>query len=629
MTKNLRLCSLAFHGPVRDSAYIRFGPGLNVIYGTSEAGKSFILDAIDFMLGGKGPLRDIPERIGYDRVLLAMETSDGEEFTFSRSTEGNAFRVYDGIFDETLPEGDGKILADVHSDRNDDNLSAFLLAKIDLSHKRLRRNKRGDTNNLSFRNLAKLLIVSEEEIIQQRSPLSDGNYAADTPSTAAFKLLLTGVDDSALAAAQARSPEAQTRGAQLDLLDQLIQSYRRQVKELAGPPADLEDQLGRLEKSMEAQSEQLSLSEDTFKKYTVDRRNLARRHEEVQNHLSDVTALLERFTLLGAHYRSDIERLKAIEEAGSLFGALGQANCPLCGAAPEHHQTTDDCNGNVDRVVAGARVEIAKIELRQRELAETVNTLRSEAVGLERRLPNLEERLSFVSTEIERVVAPNLRQLRTSYRKLADKGGEVREALAIYRGLTDLEDRKAQLEKEDEAQGGTTVSDVDLPASVADRFAALVLEILTDWHFPKIERVHFDLKIRDLVINGKNRTSYGKGLRAITHTAFTIGLLEYCRRFNTPHPGFVLVDSPLLSYKAPEGGEDDLRGTDLKDQFYNYLSKLGDNRQVLVIENTDPPGTIQALPQTVEFTGRQGVGREGLFSTVPPAQAEPTSPDNI
>ena len=621
MTKGLRLHSLAFHGPARGVASVGFGPGLNVIYGTSEAGKSFIVDAIDFMLGGKGPLRDIPERVGYDRVLLAMETLAGTQFTLLRSTEGGAFRVYDGLFDETMPEGEGRILSDTHSDRNEENLSAFLLSKIDLSHKRLRRNKRGDTNNLSFRNLARLLIINEEEIIQQRSPLSDGNYTADTSNTAAFKLLLTGVDDSALATAQAKSPEAQTRGAQLDLLDQLIQDYRRQVKELAGPRAELEDQLGRLENTMESQSEALSLSEAEFKKYTIERRDLAKRLEDAQNHLSEVTALLDRFTLLGAHYRSDIARLEAIEEAGSLFGALGSANCPLCGSAPEHHGATDDCEGNIERIVAGARVEIAKIKLRQRELTETIRGLRDEAVTVERRLPSLKARLSTVSGEVERVVAPNLQQLRSSYRKLADKGGEVREALAIHRGLVDLEERKARLEKEDDAQGGgANVSDTELASSVTDKFAALVQEILTEWHFPKIERTHFDLKNRDLVINGKSRISYGKGLRAVTQSAFTIGLLEYCRRQDTPHPGFVVLDSPLLSYKAPEGGEDDLRGTDLKDRFYDYLTKLKEDRQVLIIENTDPPLNIQSLPQTIEFTGVEGKGRAGLFS-VPPETA--------
>lgn len=46
----------------------------------------------------------------------------------------------------------------------------------------------------------------------------------------------------------------------------------------------------------------------------------------------------------------------------------GDATCPLCGALREHHRLSEDCDGNIDRAVAAARAEIAKIEMRQSEL---------------------------------------------------------------------------------------------------------------------------------------------------------------------------------------------------------------------------------------------------------------------
>src|SRR6185312_13968493 len=231
MAKGLFVRSLSFHGPDRTPATVTFGTGLNIIYGASNTGKSFIVDAIDFMLGGRGPLRDIPERVGYDKVLLAIETAEGQSFSLMRSTAGGAFSMFNGIFAETLPDLEGSLLADQHNDRREDNLSAFLLSKLDLSHRRIRRNQRGDVQSLSFRNLARLAIINEEEIIQQRSPLSDGNYTADTANSAVFKLLLTGVDDSSLMTAQRQTPEHQARGAQQDLLDQLIDEQRKKVRE--------------------------------------------------------------------------------------------------------------------------------------------------------------------------------------------------------------------------------------------------------------------------------------------------------------------------------------------------------------------------------------------------------------
>ncbi|MEA3004450.1 MAG: hypothetical protein QOH81_3238 [Sphingomonadales bacterium] len=622
MTEGLRIRYLSFHGPVRDIALVEFGPGLNVIYGASNTGKSFIVDAIDFMLGAKGPLRDIPERVGYNQVSLGVETSADEKFTIVRSVEGGPFMVYPGLFPGALPDGEGVALADQHNDRRDDNLSAFLLAKVDLSHKRVRKNKAGATNSLSFRQIAHLIIINEEEIIQQRSPLSDGSYVGDTANTSVFKLLLTGVDDSALMAALARSPEDQTREAQLDLLDQLIGDYRRQVKDLAGSD-ELEDQLDRLDQTMERHTAQLSVSEAEFREQANKRRDVARSVEDARNRLTEVTALLERFQLLNVHYKSDVARLQAIQEAGSLFGALGDADCPLCGATPENHRTSEDCGGNVEQIVEAASAEIAKVTVRQHELVQTIETLRKEAASFEKRLPLLEERMSSLSKQIDVVVAPNLRQLRTTYKQLADKGGEVREALAVHRGLVDLEQRKDRMEREGEAAvNATNVADIDLSTSTADKFSTLVLGILKAWHFPEIERVHFDMKIRDLVINGKNRTSYGKGLRAITQSAFTVALMEYCRQYDTPHPGVVVLDSPLLSYREPEGASDDLRGTDLNDHFYEYLAALGANRQAIVVENTDPPAVIQSSPQSIMFSGIPGKGRAGFF---PPEAPKGTS----
>ena len=74
-TPGFRLRFLGFFGPQKTPATVTFGPGLNVIYGASNTGKSFIVEAIDFMLGGKPPLRDIPERVGYDLVLCKRHLS--------------------------------------------------------------------------------------------------------------------------------------------------------------------------------------------------------------------------------------------------------------------------------------------------------------------------------------------------------------------------------------------------------------------------------------------------------------------------------------------------------------------------------------------------------------------------
>jgi hypothetical protein len=620
----LRLRHIVFHGPSREAAALEFGPGLNVIYGASECGKSFVVEAIDFMLGGKQQLRDIPERIGYDRILLGLETLAGEQFTLLRSVDGGAFRAFSGLHLQPPAEGIEVIeLADQHSEKNYSNLSMYLLQRCAMDGKRVRKNKQGETNSLSFRNLARLLIVDETEIISQRSPLSDGNPTADTPNFATFKLLLTGVDDAALVSNKPKAPEDQSRDAQLDLLDQLLDEHRERLAELTKHPDELEDQLQRLEGTLSEHGTQLATTDAQYRELIDRRRDTRKRLEEGRDRRAEIAGLLERFTLLDRHYVTDMARLRGIEEGGTLFEVLSHGPCPLCGAAPAHHQGDSDCDGNTEAVVGAARSEIAKIELLRTELADTVTNLEREAAGFDRRLPKVDEELRKLSRGIEQLVAPKLTRLRATYAGLADKRGEVREALAIYKSIKDAEARRLKIENSADGQKDGVVSEGDLSAAVAEAFALQVEAVLKDWDFPEAERVFFDAKSRDLVIAGKLRTARGKGLRAITHAAFTVGLLQFCKTKDTPHPSFVILDTPLRAYREPEGSEDDLTGTDVNVKFYDYLAGLPENRQVIIIENTDPPESIKARPQVTMFSKNPHSGRYGFFPIVAEPKALP------
>lgn len=613
-TSGFHLRSLGFFGPQKPPATVTFGPGLNVIYGASNTGKSFIVEAIDFMLGGKPPLRDIPERVGYDLVLLAIEASDGKLFTLWRSMDGGSFRLYEGLH-QTPPSADTphKQLDEKHSDRNDANLSSFLLGLCSLNGKRVRKNSRNETNSLSFRNIARLMIVNETEITQQSSPLFDGNPIDNTPNLATFKLLLTGTDDSALVASNKREPEELSREAQLQLLDQLLDDYRDRLKELTNSPKELEEQLGKIDDSLRQQAAQVNTTESQFQEVAGKRRELRKKLEESRERRAEVGAMLERFGLLDKHYKSDIERLRGIEEGGTLFNVLGAGHCPLCGAAPEHHRAGAECDGNIDAVVQAARKEIAKIEVLRSELATTVSNLEREGASFDRKMPAALKELKSISEAVDEFISPKLSKLRKSYSEFADKRAEVREALALYTTVQDMERRRADLEKGSEDEKGGTPASTDIPTTVAHSFAKTVEGILTDWHFPEAGDVYFDSKTRDLVIAGKSRSAFGKGLRAITHAAFTLGLLAFCRARQTPHSSFVVLDSPLLAYREPDGTEDDLTGTDLQERFYANLEALPSDTQVIVVENTDPPANIRARDQSQMFGKNPYHGRYGLF----------------
>ncbi len=100
---------------------------------------------------------------------------------------------------------------------------------------------------------------------------------------------------------------------------------------------------------------------------------------------------------------------------------------------------------------------------------------------------------------------------------------------------------------------------------------------------PNSDDVHFDKEMGDFVINGKHRISNGKGHRAITHAAATLGLMKYTEENELPHLGFSILDSPLLAYEEPENEEDDLSGTDVNIKFFDSLSAWK-TKQIIVLK---------------------------------------------
>ena len=437
--------------------------------------------------------------------------------------------------------------------------------------------------------------------------------------------MLTGTDDSALIARKDEGNEALSREAQLNLLREMADDYRQKVREIASQPKELEQQLERLDSTLRQHADQLASTEADYKAALLRRRDLRSRIEAGQERREEIDSLLERFDLLGRHYMSDLARLLAIEEAGTLFNVLGHGPCPLCGAAPEHQHQTAECEGDTDTIVAAARAEAAKIELLQVELAETVLGLKREAVNFDRRLPRLEGDLSSVTEEIQQLISPKLTQARNSFTGISEKRSEVREALTFNQTLQDIEQRRERLLATPEPDKASSVADGDLPSTIAQEFADTVEGILEYWHFPGGTKTFFDPKTRDLVIGGKHRAARGKGLRAITHAAFTIALLAYCRSRLLPHPGFVIVDSPLLAYRAPEGlaartsdaDDVELAGTNLDTYFYKMLLELPDDRQVIVFENTTPSDPILSRASTQFFSGNIELSPFGFF---PPAE---------
>jgi hypothetical protein len=324
-----------------------------------------------------------------------------------------------------------------------------------------------------------------------------------------------------------------------------------------------------------------------------------------------------------------LKRLAAIQQSGQFFVLSDPMPCPLCGAPAEGQRHDAACDGNVDAVTKAAAAEIAKIRLLQSELHETVTSLSTENAGVVKEVAQLGVELKGYQQEIDNALSPDFSDAREKYTKLIEKRSTVIQAIALRNRITAMQRRMDEptrpLKKEELLAEEKSPEVVQyIPTSILREFSMTVSDILQQWHFPGATDVYFDEKTKDVVIGGRQRGSRGAGLCAITYSAFTVALFEYCRSRSMPHPGFVILDSPLIAYKEPMPDDEGISASDLKPRFYEHLEKFAGSQQVFVIDNTDPPPEYAA--KGTHFTANEKAGRYGLF---PPSKVSRSSKGNV
>lgn len=121
----------------------------------------------------------------------------------------------------------------------------------------------------------------------------------------------------------------------------------------------------------------------------------------------------------------------------------------------------------------------------------------------------------------------------------------------------------------------------------------------------------------DIIAGDQLRSAHGKGVRAVLHAAFTIALAQYCFDRDLPHPGFVVLDSPLVTYRPPDQSTstDNEPPEGVVRAFYRDIQDHFDG-QIIVMENTDPLDPLGPDALDIRFTKHVDVGRYGFMPAV-------------
>lgn len=600
---------LSIIGMDKESAEVTFTRGLNVIAGPSDTGKSFIAQCLDFALGSSDTPKDIPQAKGYSSVILEIEAnSDHRVYVLERSFRGGE------VLCKEFGQPD-RVLAAKHQAGKENTVSQFLLDLSGLGTKKVRTNEHGKTRPLSFRDLARLVIVDEEMVIKEGSPVLSGQVIHETAESGVFRLILTGTDDSSIIAKEDPKVAKGRQVGKVELLEDLLKVTREHLAKFGEVWTlnEERDRLIRIESSIQTALVERHAAQASVAPLQT-RRNAA--WTQLRASESKLAVLLElqtRFDMLGEQYESDLRRLSTIAEAGVRLGQLKEERCPMCGALAEHHTFLHvEAPSSPSEVLQACQAEAAKTFKLLHDLQTTRSANAAEVERLRSSRDSEQREVEVLSLELKALMEEHVEVASKRVDDLRDRAENCRTTIALLERIQELESLLEDANKRKKKQK-LDVAGAAVSTAQADSFSKEVEALLKAWHFPNLDRVSFSETDQDVVVSGRARKSHGKGVRAIIRAAFNLALVRLCVEEDRPFPNLVLIDSPLLVYEEPDVDESTFP-QEIKKHFWASLKSSFADAQVIIIENSHQlpsDGTLEGVNLEL-FTGNDQ-GRRGFI----------------
>jgi len=602
LLKKMIINSIEVIGENVKPASLYFFKGLNVIAGPSNTGKSYLIECIKFALGAKAVPKSIKESKGYDTVILTMQEGT-EYFKISRKFELNSATTI------TTNGGQKLVLKGRHKP-DLKNLSNYFLAKIGLNNKLLLLSKEKHTTQaLTLRTLEPIFVVDEKRIVADYSPLGTGQRTETTLEKSLLKTLLTGVDDSRAKDTRNtdESPESIKRS--IKQLEDLMRLIFPDVSGLNQMPIEIQDQISKIDESiqmLDTSIQELVLSKSSFLQQRKDKLIAA---ASVEKEIGEANVLRQRFSLLMEKYESDRSRVIGLSEATLLLDNYGEVSCPTCGSHFDEATTEVD----IGMLLQSAQAETHKIEVQMEDLQGAINQLNETIFTETAEVDRIKARIAEMDFQLQADVGERLKQLVFSKNEFFHKKAELISELTRIEGRNAAQvelDRLRNYGPQDKAS-----YEIDDFSEQLTQFVENVEEILRRWGFPENSPTKFIDKSRDLEIGGTPRKDFGKGYRAIAFSAFILGLMKTLISANR-HPGFVVLDSPLTTYKPADieqGNADESIETDMVYSVYRDLCDSYKENQIIILDNQEPDVDLLPSMSYQHFTRNSNLGRYGFF----------------
>lgn len=582
-------------GSGKTDSIIELSNGVNIIYGPSNTGKTYIVKCIDYMFGSEREPIDIST--GYQYIKIIVRTQCGT-ITMSRKIGENKIEVSSN--DNNVPSG--KYATKASRTNYDKTINSVWLSLIGINDLHLViSNENYKKQILSWRTFSHMFMLTETKIISEYSAILSGRDTSNTAVIASLIFLLSGQDFAETETKDTKEIKEAKKNAvkayinkELFRLSERNQELLAQLKE--NPNIDIAVEIEKIMAEISTNEKRINSSIEENQKI------LAQLYEKNEN-LSECNVLLNRYDELTTQYDADLKRLNFIVDGEANLNASFSTHCPFCDG-----EVVVKKNQNY---IDAAKSDYKKIKLQAKDLESASKELRSEKLSLEQEIGTLMAKKKSIEDLIEKELKPqvfNLKEKLSAYKAAI----ECQKEIDILKKLS--EQKTADMIENDTDEESELKFKVKehLDYSFINELSNGIKSFLENCNYDNLLSVIFDKADMDIVINGKKKSSNGKGYNAYFNSVVAIVLSRYMESKAKYSPDFLVLDSPILSLKEKETKKpsETMRNT--------LFENIVDNQkgiQTIVIENEIPEINYKDA-NIIHFTKEKNNGRYGFLLDV-------------
>lgn len=582
-------------GSGKTDSIIELSNGVNIIYGPSNTGKTYIVKCIDYMFGSEREPIDIST--GYQYIKIIVRTQCGT-ITMSRKIGENKIEVSSN--DNNVPSG--KYATKASRTNYDKTINSVWLSLIGINDLHLViSNENYKKQLLSWRTFSHMFMLTETKIISEYSAILSGRDTSNTAVIASLIFLLSGQDFAETETKDTKEIKEAKKNAikayinkELFRLSERNQELLAQLKE--NPNIDIAVEIEKIMAEISTNEKRINSSIEENQKI------LAQLYEKNEN-LSECNVLLNRYDELTTQYDADLKRLNFIVDGEANLNASFSTHCPFCDG-----EVVVKKNQNY---IDAAKSDYKKIKLQAKDLESASKELRSEKLSLEQEIGTLMAKKKSIEELIEKELKPqvfNLKEKLSTYKDAI----ECQKEIDILKKLS--EQKTADMIENDTDEESELKFKVKehLDYSFINELSNGIKSFLENCNYDNLLSVIFDKADMDIVINGKKKSSNGKGYNAYFNSVVAIVLSRYMESKAKYSPDFLVLDSPILSLKEKETKKpsETMRNT--------LFENIVDNQkgiQTIVIENEIPEINYKDA-NIIHFTKEKNNGRYGFLLDV-------------